>query len=331
MIHLARRDLCAVAAITAAAWLLPLGASAQTPIEIRIGYALATTSHYGAGATAWGEAVEKGTGGRYKFKHFASSALGGEREMLEGLTLGSLDAVILSTGALGNFVPEVGVVDIPFLFRDAKHARMVLDGPVGEELLARFSSRGFQALAWGEQGFRHLTNNRHAVQSPDDFKGLKIRTMENQVHIAAFKTLGALPTPMAWPEVVTALQQGTIDGQENPISVIVSAKLAQSQKYLTLTGHVYSPAVLFVSKKLWDGLSAADKDVFLKGAKAGGVAMRAYVDNVEDKGTAELKAAGMQVVSGLDHAAFQRALAPAYKQYESRFGAALIERIRNTR
>jgi tripartite ATP-independent transporter DctP family solute receptor len=251
--------------------------------------------------------------------------------MLEGLTLGTLDAVILSTGALSNFVPEVGVVDIPFLFRDANHARAVLDGPIGEELLAKFAPRGFQALAWGEQGFRHLTNNRAPVKSPEDFRGLKIRTMENPVHITAFRTLGALPTPMAWPEVVTALQQGTIDGQENPISVIVSAKLAQTQKHLTLTGHVYSPTVFFVSKRLWDNLSSAEKAAFLSGAHSGRKAMRDFVDNVEEKGTAELRAAGMQVVSGLDNAAFQRALSPAYQQYQTRFGASLIERIRATR
>lgn len=235
MIHFSRRGLCSAAFAVAAALVTPRFVLAQSgPCEVKIGYALATTSHDGAGTTAWGESVEKASGGRYKFKHFAASALGGEHELLEGLTLGSLDAVILSTGSLGSFVPEIGVADIPFLFRDTRHARTVLDGPIGEELLAKFAPRGLQALAWGEQGFRHLTNNRLPVKSPEDFKGLKIRAMENQVHIAAFRALGALPTPMAWPEVVTALQQGTIDGQENPISVIVSAKLAQTQKYLTL-------------------------------------------------------------------------------------------------
>lgn len=307
------------------------GAHAQTGAEVRIGYALPQTSHYGAGAIAWGDVVEKQTNGRFKFKQFPASALGGERDMLEGLSLGSLDAVILSTGALSNFVPEVGVVDIPFLFRDSKHARAVLDGPIGEEILSKFSDRGFKALAWGEQGFRHLTNSRRPVKTPQDFKGLKIRTMENPVHIIAFKTLGALPTPMAWPEVVTALQQGTIDGQENPISVIVSAKLSQMQKYMTLTGHVYSPTIMIVSKKLWGSLSPADSEVFLRGAKSGSVAMRAFVDNVEQTGIAELKASGMEIVASIDNPSFQKALMPAYQQYTVKFGAALIDRIRNTK
>jgi tripartite ATP-independent transporter DctP family solute receptor len=327
--HLIRRRSLLALTVAAPSLAAPSASWAQPSTEIRIGYALPTTSHYGAGASAWGESVEKATTGRFKFKHFAASALGGEREMLEGLTLGSLDAAILSTGALGNFVPEVGVVDIPFLFRDATHARAVLDGPIGQELLGRFAPKGFQALAWGEQGFRHLTNSKRPVQQPADFQGLKIRTMENQVHITAFRALGALPTPMAWPEVVTGLQQGTIDGQENPISVIVSAKLAQMQKHLTLTGHVYSPTVLFVAKRVWDGLSAADKQAFQAGAVAGAKAMRSFVDGVEQKGVAELRASGMQVVTGLDNAAFQKALTPAYQQYEQRFGKALIDRIRS--
>lgn len=198
---------------------------AQTK-EVKVGYALAVNSHYGAAAQAWADAVEKGTNGAYKFKQFPASALGGERELIEGLQLGTVEAAIVSTGAISNFVPDVGVVDIPFLFRDTQHARAVLDGAFGQELLAKFSKRGLVALAWGEQGFRHLSNNKHAVNGVADLKGLKIRVTENPVHITAFRTLGASPTPMSWPEVIGALQQGTIDGQENPISVLASAKLA---------------------------------------------------------------------------------------------------------
>ena len=195
---------------------------AQTK-EVKVGYALAVNSHYGAAAQAWSDAVEKGTNGAYKFKQFPASALGGERELIEGLQLGTVEAAIVSTGAISNFVPDVGVVDIPFLFRDTQHARAVLDGAFGQELLAKFSKRGLVALAWGEQGFRHLSNNKHAVNGVADLKGLKIRVTENPVHITAFRTLGASPTPMSWPEVIGALQQGTIDGQENPISVLASA------------------------------------------------------------------------------------------------------------
>lgn len=321
----------ALAAMLATAFTVSAPANAQT--EVKLGYALAVNSHYGAGAAAWADTAEKASGGKLKFKQFPSSALGGERETVESVQLGTLEAVIVSSGTLSNFVPEVGVTDIPFLFRDLAHARSVLDGPVGQDLLKKFTARNLIALAWGEQGFRHLTNSRHPVQTPADMKGLKIRTMENPVHITAFKTLGAAPTPMAWPEVIGALQQGTIDGQENPMSVIVSARLAEVQKHLTLTGHVYSPAAMLVSSKLWNSLDDAGKKALADGAKAGVVAMRAYVDDVERKGVEAVRAAGMQVVV-LDEpskAAFQKSLAPAYEQYHAKYGKALIESIANAR
>ena len=319
----------AAAIVTACAF----AGTAHAQTEIKLAYALAVNSHYGAGAAAWAETTERLSKGKLVFKQFPSSALGGERETVEGLQLGTLEAVIVSSGTLSNFVPEVGVTDIPFLFRDLAHARSVLDGKIGQDLLAKFPARNLIALAWGEQGFRHLTNSRHAVQAPADMKGLKIRTMENPVHITAFKTLGAAPTPMAWPEVIGALQQGTIDGQENPMSVIVSAKLAEVQKHLTLTGHVYSPAALIVSPKLWNSLDADGKKALAEGARAGVVAMRAFVDDVERKGVENVKAAGMNVVVLDDDAkaAFQKALAPAYSQYEGRYGKALIDGIANAK
>lgn len=327
---LASRLWAAAAAIIAASAFAGI-AHAQT--EVKLAYALAVNSHYGAGAAAWAETTERLSNGKLVFRQFPSSALGGERQTVEGLQLGTLEAVIVSSGTLSNFVPEVGVTDIPFLFRDLAHARSVLDGKIGQDLLAKFPARNLIALAWGEQGFRHLTNSRLAVKTPDDMKGLKIRTMENPVHITAFKTLGAAPTPMAWPEVIGALQQGTIDGQENPMSVIVSAKLAEVQKHLTLTGHVYSPAALMVSPQLWNSLDAEGRKALTEGAKAGVVAMRAYVDEVERKGVENVKAAGMDVVVLDDSAkaAFQKALAPAYVQYENRYGKALIDGIANAK
>lgn len=318
--------------LLAASAALALAASAgsvfaQQAKEVKLGYALAVNSHYGAAAQAWADSVEKGTNGAFKFKQFPSSALGGERELIEGLQLGTVEAVIVSTGALSNFVPDVGVVDIPFLFRDTQHARAVLDGPFGQELLGKFKARGLIALAWGEQGFRHLTNNKHAVQKVDDLKGLKIRVTENPVHITAFKTLGASPTPMSWPEVIGALQQGTIDGQENPISVLSSAKLWQVQKHLTLTSHVYAPMALIVSPNFWSGLTDAQKASFTQGAKLGALASRAFVDAVEKRGVEEAKGHGMQVVTNVDQAAFRTALEPAYKQYASKFGQKTLDAI----
>ena len=303
--------------------------AANAQQEIKLGYALATTSHYGVAAAKWQDVVEAETDGRFGFRHFPSSGLGGEREVIEGVQLGTVEATIVSSGTLSNFVPETGVFDIPFLFRDLKHARTVLDGPIGQDILTKFESVGLVALAWGEQGFRHMTNNVRPVKEPADIKGLKIRTTENPIHIAAFRELGVLATPMAWPEVATALQQGTIDGQENPLSVIVSVKMWQLQKYLSLTAHVYGPALILMAPSVYDGLSDDGKAKFKEAAAASAKAMRDYVDQVEKDGVETLKSNGMQV-NAVDHAAFVKAVQPVYPQYYKQFGQELVDAIRNT-
>ena len=314
----------------AAAALVGMMASAPALAQttLKMAYALSENSHYGAGAAAFAKSLEASTPD-FKIQQFPNSALGGEREVIEGLQLGTIDLAIVSTGATLNFVPQTGVFDIPFLFRDLAHARKVLDGKIGQDMLAEFPKRGLVALAWGEQGFRHLTNNVRPVKEPADIKGLKIRTTENPIHIAAFRELGVLATPMAWPEVATALQQGTIDGQENPLSVIVSVKMWQVQKYLSLTAHVYGPALILMAPSVYDGLDDAGKAKFKEAAAAGAKAMRAYVDQVEKDGIETLKSNGMQV-NTVDHAAFVKAVQPVYPQYYKQFGQALVESIRDT-
>lgn len=308
------------------------GTAAATPVlaqtTLKMAYALSETSHYGVAAAAFAKSLAA-SAPAFKIQQFPNSQLGGEREVIEGLQLGTIDLAIVSTGASLNFVPQTGVFDIPFLFHDLAHARQVLDGKIGQDMLAEFPKRGLVALAWGEQGFRHLTNNVRPVKEPADIKGLKIRTTENPIHIAAFRQLGVLATPMAWPEVATALQQGTIDGQENPLSVLVSVKIWQLQKYLSLTAHVYGPALIMMSPSVYDGLSDADKAKFKEAARAAVVAMRAYVDQVEKDGVETLKKNGMQV-NTVDHAAFVKAVEPIYPQYYKQFGKELVESIRNT-
>ncbi|SEN30708.1 tripartite ATP-independent transporter solute receptor, DctP family [Paracoccus alcaliphilus] len=297
--------------------------------EIKIGYALAEDSHYGAGAKAFEESLTASLGDQFSFRHFPSSGLGGEREVLEGLQLGTVEMTIASDGTLTNFVPEVGVLGIPFLLRDMDHARTVLDGEIGQEMLAKFDDAGLKALAWGEQGFRHITSNRGAIETPEDMAGLKIRTMENPVHLEAFRALGAAPTPMAWPEVIGALEQGAIDGQENPLSVIVSAKLNEVQKYLTLDGHVYSSTIILVSPSLWGQLDDEQQAAFQQAATDAVAAMRAYVDDVEQSGVASMQEAGMEVneLSPEQKAVFREALAGPYSNYEAQFGKELMDRI----
>ncbi|MDM0033873.1 TRAP transporter substrate-binding protein [Variovorax sp. J22P271] len=307
---------------------LALGASAfaQTT-TLKIGYATTKESHYGVGSTVFCDEVEKGTQGRYKCQQFPNSALGGEREQIEAVQLGTQDLVNTSTGPVGNFVPEVKIVDIPFLFRDYDHARKVMDGPIGQDILAKFPSKGIIALGWTENGFRHMTNSKRDIVKPADAAGLKMRTMENKVHMDGYRTFGILPTPMAFPELFGALQQGTVDGQENPIPVILSAKFAQVQNHLSLTGHVYSPALLLLSPRVWNKLSDADKKVFLDAARKAGAAQRKKVNEDEDNGIAQLEKDGMKVVRKVDGAAFREALKPAYVGYAKEFGADNIKKI----
>ena len=315
--------------IAAACLSLALGTSAlaQQPTVLKIGYATSKESHYGVGSTVFCDEVEKGTQGRFKCQHFANSALGGEREQIEAIQLGTQDLVNTSTGPVGNFVPEVKIVDIPFLFRDYDHARKVMDGPIGQDILTKFPSKGIIALAWTENGFRHMTNSKRDIVKPSDAAGLKMRTMENKVHMDGYRTFGILPTPMAFPELFGALQQGTVDGQENPIPVILSSKFSQVQKHLSLTGHVYSPALLLLSPKVWNKLSDADKKVFTEAAKKAAVAQRKKVNDDENNGIAQLEKDGMKVTKVVDGAAFREALKPAYAGYAKEFGADNIKKI----
>jgi len=316
-------------AFAVAALCLSAAAGAQT--VMKISYSTSLTSHYGVGSVAFCDEVEKGTQGRYKCQQFPNAALGGEREMIEAVQLGTQDLANVSTGALGNFVPEVKIVDIPFLFRDYAHARKVMDGEFGQDLLKKITAKGIVGLAWTENGFRHMTNSKRAIVQATDASGLKMRTMENKVHMEGYKTFGILPTPMAWPEVFTALQQGTVDGQENPIPVILSAKLSQVQKHLSLTNHVYSPAVLIVAPNIWNKLNDADKKVFSEAAKKGAAAQRKKVNDDEANGIAELKKDGMQVVEQVNGESFRKAVAPAYAQYAKEFGADKIAAIQNVK
>jgi tripartite ATP-independent transporter DctP family solute receptor len=315
--------------VAAAAFAALLAAPSLAQETLKMNISIGQNSHYGVAIDAFAREIEKRTGGRYKVQNFYSGALGAERESIEAVQLGTLDLTMTSTGPVPNFVPEVAILDIPFLFRDYGHARRTLDGPIGQDMLGKFTSKNIQALAWGENGFRHMTNNRRAVNAPDDLKGLKMRTMENPVHMQAYKQFGIIPTPMAFTEVFTALQQGTVDGQENPLSVISAAKFVQVQKFITLTGHVYSPALILMNKAKWDKLSAADKQAFSEAAKEAVKANRARIDDDERRVVGELKAGGMNVVEVVDKSKFQATLQPTFVEFGKKFGQDNIDKIRN--
>ncbi len=313
---------------TALAGMIAATAPAGAQTQITIQHPLPANSHYGAGILALKEAFERATNNRFRVNIQRND---NEREAIESVQIGTIECSMTSTGPVGNFVPAVRNLDVPFLFRDTAHARGVLDGEIGQGLLAQFQPRGLVGVVWMENGFRHLTNSRREVNVPADVRGMKVRTMENQVHMRAFSTLGALPTPMAFSELVPALQQGTVDGQENPIPVIVANNLNQVQRFLTLTAHVYSPAILICNPGMMGRLNAADRAAFLDAARAGARANRDRVTADEASGVDELRRRGMTVVTQVDTAAFQAALAPAFAEYERTLDGALLRRIRDAR
>lgn len=285
-------------------------------------------SHYGDAGKAFKSTLEELSGGDLEVALKPSGALGGERDVIEGLQIGTIELTISSTGPIGNFVPEVYALDFPFLFDSYESAHEVLDGEIGQEILAEFTDHGIIGLAWSENGFRHVTNSVHPVETPEDMEGLKLRTMENEVHIAAFQATGAAPTPMSWTEVLTSLQQGTIDGQENPVPIITANNMWEMQDYVTLTGHVYSPAVVAMSQIHWDQLSEEEQGWVREAAQAAADAARETVANNETAGVEQMKENGMQVVETIDKAAWAEAVQPAYDEYADRYSPELIERIR---
>jgi TRAP-type transport system periplasmic protein len=320
----------AALALPASAMQSPLALAAGTR-TVKIGYILAPDSQLGAGAQVFADEVAKRTNGRYKVEQYPNSALGGEVEMMKGVQLGTVDIAFVTGAPVPNFVPEAGIINIPFLFRDAEHAHAVLDGPIGQELLKKFADKDMIALAWGENGMRHLTNSKHPIATPEDLKNLKLRVPQSETMLAGFKALGADVSPLAFPELYGALQTGRFDGQENPIATILASKFYQVQKYLTLSGHVYDPAVFLVSKDLYEDMSEADRAAFVEAAKLGGEASRKFAAKAEADGIAFLEKQGMTVTPSIDHAKFATAMTSAMPGFEQKYGAAAIARIRDYR
>jgi TRAP-type transport system periplasmic protein len=286
---------------------------------------------YTLGMVRYAQLVRERTQGRVSIQIHHSRQLGDERQVVEGLQLGTVQLTVTSTGPLGGFVPDVNVLDLPFLFRDAAHAYKVLDGDIGRDLLGKFETVGIKGLAFWENGFRHVTTSKKPVERPADLKGLKIRVMENRVHQAAFRQLGADATPMAWGEVFTSLQQGLLDAQENPIPIVSTFKLYEVQKYLALTAHVYSPAPVLLSKKSWDRMPPDIQKLLLDTAIEVARVQRQLNRTQEQKQIGELKTKGMIIIEEPDRAAFREAMKPVFEQYQGQFGKELVQRIVNTR
>ena len=297
--------------------------------KLKLAHAVSVTAPYHLGAQKFVEILTQQTGDRFEVQVFPNKQLGSERSLVEQLQIGTVDLVVTSTGPLGGFVPQMLVVDLPFLFRDTQHVDHVFEGSIGESLLGKLEGAGIKGLAFWENGFRNLTNNRRPVQNPGDCSGLIIRTMENEVHLASFRLLGANPTPMAWGEALTALKQGTIDGQENPLNIIYTHGIYDFQKYLALTAHFYSPALLLMNRNAFEGLSPEERKALLEAAQQAGRFEKEHIRENEAQTLKKLEELGMQV-SHPERKLFRDAMAPVYQKYQSRFGEDLIQEILNT-
>ncbi len=278
---------------------------------LKLGTSTQPSHIYNQAADYFANIVADKTGGEIEVQVFPAAQLGSERDMVEGLQLGSLEMTLTSTGPMGGFVPQVKLFNLPFLFKDRESCYRVLDGEIGTQISDRFVKVGLRSLGWFENGFRNITNSKRPVNSPDDMKGVKIRVMEDDVFILTMKAMGASPLPMAFGELYTALEQKTVDAQENPLAVIHSSRFFEVQKYLAMTGHFYSPAVLLISEMTWKKLSPEHQKIVADAASKA----RDYERGLSLKADQELEAAckkeGM-IITHPDKAPFAKAVASVY-------------------
>ena len=274
------------------------------------------------------EVVEKNSDGKIEVVLFHSSQLGDDRNMMEALKMGTQEMTCPSTAPMTAFINAFKIYDLPFIFANEEVADYILDGPVGKKLLDMLPDQGLVGLAYWENGFRMLTNSSRPVQSPEDLKGMKIRTMENPIHMAAFRTMGANPTPMAFGELFSAMQQKVVDGQENPWGTIFLQNFFEVQKYATDTGHVYSPFVLLISKKFWDKLPDDLKAVVQDAADQSKVHNRALNRKMNAEYLEKLKEKmDVVILTPEQKAAFQKACQPIYEQFGKDIGEDLIKEV----
>ena len=286
------------------------------------------THPYQLGLEKFAELIKEKTDGRYQIDIYHSGQLGDERSSIENLQMGSLDIAVCSTGPMGGFLPDFQVLDFPFLFESYEQADKVLEGPVGDQLLAKLKDLGIVGCAFEENGFRVLTTSEKwgPVKTLDDLKGLKIRTQENEVHMEAFKLLGADPTPMSWSEVFTQLQNGGLDAQENPVPILYNNKINEVQKYVSMTRHLYSPALFLISQKTFDQLSPEDQKIFLECAKASAKYEKEQIRLQEKEQISKLKDLGM-VFNEPDIGPFKDAVKPVYEKYQGKFDLEIMKAI----
>ena len=311
---------------------LCVSASAMAETVLQLGTTVNEQDSFQVAAEKFAELVAERTNGEYKIEIYPNGTLGGESEMLDSMSMGMLDMGIITSGPFVNFSEDMGVLDMPFLFASNEEAYKVLDGEIGKELLATLEDAGLKGLAYAERGFRNVTNSVRPVTSAADLAGLKLRVMENEVYTATFKALSVNAVPMAWSEALTAMQQGTIEGEENPINVIYSYGLWDyGQKYVTLDRHSYATAIITMSLDKFNELDEATQQIFVEAAQEAAEYERAWVADQEAGQLETIKSNGVEVVEEPDVDSFREAVQPVYEAYPqyadyiARINAALAE------
>ena len=318
-------------AFGATAACLSTGAFAAT-FNLKLGHAVNTTDGQHAAAVKLAELVKQRSNGEVEITIYPANQLGNDAAMINGVRGGTIDIVSSGASNYNGIVANTAAMELPFVFRSAQHAYTVLDGAVGGGVLNELTPHGLKGLAYWENGWRAFTNNKRAVRTPDDLKGLKIRSTPNPYHIQAFKLLGMNPSPMPISELYTALETGTFDAQEHPINVTWSSKFYEVQKHLTVSNHVYSPLILAMNKAKFDSLPANVQTIVVQAAREAAAYQRDLNAQNAGKVLAELKKSGMQVVENVDMAPFQKIVSDAIaKTFAEKNGPALLQAIAATK
>ncbi|KSV87171.1 TRAP transporter substrate-binding protein [Sinorhizobium sp. GL28] len=279
------------------------------------------------GMEKFAELVKDKSGGKIEVKLFPGGTLGGDVQTVSALQGGVIEMTVLNAGILANNVKQFGAVDLPFLFDSGAEADKVMDGAFGDSLLKLLPDTGLVGLAYWELGFRNLTNNRHPVTKLEDIKGLKIRTIQSPIPIELFNTLGANAVPLPYTELYTALETGTVDGQENPAANILNAKFYEVQKYMTLTRHQYNPQIVLVSKKFWDGLNDEEKAILESAATEARDYQRKVSREADAAALEEIRKTGMEVseFSPEETQKLRDAVKPVIEKFSAEIGAETVQ------
>ena len=299
-------------------------------ITIKVGHIGPPSHSFTLGMEELTEAITAETDGQVKFEIFPGGQLGGERDMVEQVQLGTLDMGIFTSAPASNFVSELAVLDLPMLFRDHQHAYNTFDGEVGKDLLGFIDEQGFKGLGLWENGMRHMLTNDVQVRSAEDLKGMKVRAIGNDLVLDTYRALGADPTPIEWPEVHTSLQQGIVDGHDNAYGVIHSTGIYEVQDYLSEVGLYYAAAVLLMNEDKFNSLPADIQEVFVRLGEEYAHVQRKMTTDMEAEQKKELLEFddGLEILESdeIDIESFRTAVQPVYDKYADSFGD-LVERI----